>query len=642
MKKCNGSITIFLSLIMMVFFTLICVILESARVSSAAARAESITHTAIDSCFAMYGREVFEDYGVMLLFAEDDELKNNIVNIGELNCDTSNNRVYGGMNMFRMNIRETDLSNIVHIVDKDGEIFANQVCDYMKYRIPKDVLDKLIKKSEDTIQGEAAGEECEKINECNKLMEKVEKDLIEMKKNCGYLLNIKETLGEHINNMKISGAASYGKYVSWHDDVKEYLGQIVYYGEQFSKDCDIARSNISVRITQLGKEKDKYSSDVYDTMMNELNTMKNNVSIENGDMYGAVECCNKGKNLLTILSSVQAGVEKYKDSQFKEVKYLEEIEKYIPQFITDGMDISIGSLGDGDGENVYEKQVKSLMEAGVLALVVNGKEGVSDKSVSQAVTLPSFGQYNKSAKWNSWKGVSEAGNKVLMSEYAIQHFGSYINKKEGPIDYQIEYIISGKLNDKENLADVAERIIMFRTGFNFISLLKDGEKRDEAYAAALAIAGATGIPAIVRVVQFGIMFAWSSAESVVDTRNILAGKKVALVKSKDEWNLSLTSLANINGAQKESDDKNGLAYEDYLWAMLYGMNKVDASYRIMDLIQMNVCRKYNRDFLMSKCIVSADVKCTYDIDSVFAGIIIGNGIPNGKTHSVTVKESYGY
>ena len=57
----KGSITIFLAMIFTVLLAFVCVLLENARVSSAASKAEGITYMGLDSCFAEYAKELFEN-----------------------------------------------------------------------------------------------------------------------------------------------------------------------------------------------------------------------------------------------------------------------------------------------------------------------------------------------------------------------------------------------------------------------------------------------------------------------------------------------------------------------------------------------------------------------------------------------------
>lgn len=70
----NGGITIFLSIIMLFIFALIGTLVESARVSAANIRLAQTTRISINSVFSEYAEEVFRDYGIFLLWKDENEI----------------------------------------------------------------------------------------------------------------------------------------------------------------------------------------------------------------------------------------------------------------------------------------------------------------------------------------------------------------------------------------------------------------------------------------------------------------------------------------------------------------------------------------------------------------------------------------
>ena len=63
-QKRNGSITLFLSLIILIVISLVLTSVENARISSAYTRENEISYMALDSCFSSYAKEVFDEYPV--------------------------------------------------------------------------------------------------------------------------------------------------------------------------------------------------------------------------------------------------------------------------------------------------------------------------------------------------------------------------------------------------------------------------------------------------------------------------------------------------------------------------------------------------------------------------------------------------
>ncbi len=84
------------------------------------------------------------------------------------------------------------------------------------------------------------------------------------------------------------------------------------------------------------------------------------------------------------------------------------------------------------------------------------------------------------------KNTDKAKEKLLFNEYIMQNFtqASKENISEYPdsdeknrsLDYEIEYIISGKSSDKENLESVVTKIFFIRMALNYVYLMGDSVK----------------------------------------------------------------------------------------------------------------------------------------------------------------------
>ena len=66
--KVKGSITIYLSMILISVMLLVNVIGESARISAVQAQIKNYTYMSAESALAGYGRQVYEDYGILLVW----------------------------------------------------------------------------------------------------------------------------------------------------------------------------------------------------------------------------------------------------------------------------------------------------------------------------------------------------------------------------------------------------------------------------------------------------------------------------------------------------------------------------------------------------------------------------------------------
>jgi len=133
MNRTKGSITIFLCLVITVIMSLVCTVVESARVHAARSYARSLTYMAMEYQFANYARQVFEDYGLLTIWEQGDikeEIKNYI--------NRSNNKVDlsdEALDMSQLTVSNLDNSQFERVTDNGGDAMVNQILDYEKYEI---------------------------------------------------------------------------------------------------------------------------------------------------------------------------------------------------------------------------------------------------------------------------------------------------------------------------------------------------------------------------------------------------------------------------------------------------------------------------------------------------------------------------
>jgi actin-like ATPase involved in cell morphogenesis len=74
-NKNKGSITIFLSMILLVVVSIVFATTELGRIEVGHTMASRVTYMAEDSCFSQYVKEIYEDYGIMCLWMNEEELQ---------------------------------------------------------------------------------------------------------------------------------------------------------------------------------------------------------------------------------------------------------------------------------------------------------------------------------------------------------------------------------------------------------------------------------------------------------------------------------------------------------------------------------------------------------------------------------------
>lgn len=190
---------------------------------------------------------------------------------------------------------------------------------------------------------------------------------------------------------------------------------------------------------------------------------------------------------------------------------------------------------------------------------------------------------------------------VMLYAEKYFHYLTDSSKKEGT-KYEIEYLISGKDSERENLSQVLWKMIALRFLTNASCVYKDPAKQKEAMLLATSILGITGLPPVVSVAKNLLLLALAYGESVIDVRNLSEGKKVPVLKTPSNWQLSFSQLATLNCKRKPV--KDGMEYKDYLILLLILQKDKRLKYfRMMDLIEGNVKRKVV-EFKLDQCISS--------------------------------------
>lgn len=297
--------------------------------------------------------------------------------------------------------------------------------------------------------------------------------------------------------------------------------------------------------------------------------------------------------------------------------------KYASENLTSGGDTD-EDLSDIDADSFVSSissTIGHFIENSLLSCIVENPSTVSSLSIDKT-TLPSvtcdLTIDGVNASYGYYKDESEATyEKACFCEYITYTFGNYVNpSEESALKYQTEYILSGSSDDDTNLINTALQLIALRTGFNMIHLLTDESKYNAAWKISQA---ASSIPLAPYIIQATILTVWATAESIIDVRDLLSGKPVPLIKNDEQWSLSLQGLKRFSkNSSSVNDGKSGLTYERYLEMLLVFQNNISTYYRTLDLIQMDICKEYSKDFRISACVTGIDATYTYSLPSLLS------------------------
>ena len=282
----------------------------------------------------------------------------------------------------------------------------------------------------------------------------------------------------------------------------------------------------------------------------------------------------------------------------------------------EGQDVSEdqASLPEGNPFGCLEQIEKS----GVLSLVMPEEMELSGLEIEQAGQASVRSLASGSGTFPHRQGMDGLEEKLLFNEYVLKTFGNAVSAQEEEdgspgrtLSYEAEYILGGKASDRENLEAVLLKIFFIRMAMNYIYLLGDSAKRGEATALAAVIAAALLIPEGTEVIEQLILVAWAAGESIVDIRTLLGGKRAALMKSADTWQVSLASLLTLgSGADGLSgeDAAGGISYEDYLRIFLFFGNTDEVTMRTVDRVEENLASEHGLSVLRAdQCVTKIEL-----------------------------------
>lgn len=228
------------------------------------------------------------------------------------------------------------------------------------------------------------------------------------------------------------------------------------------------------------------------------------------------------------------------------------------------------------------KMVAELKKQGILSLVLEKTDKVSSKVIDLDTTI---GKRKLHTGSNSLKHVSQSlDERLWLNLYRQEYLKNYTSAEDdqAALQYELEYLVAGKGEDRKNLESVCNQLVLLRTVPNFIKNRKDPEVRAKALSIATALAGVTAMPAILKPIEEGIICAYSYMDALEDVKKLLKGEKV-----------------------------DGIKYRDYVLLILMARSEATTMKRTMDIMEKNA------DVKLDEVIVRVKLNFTYKVPPVF-------------------------
>ena len=284
--------------------------------------------------------------------------------------------------------------------------------------------------------------------------------------------------------------------------------------------------------------------------------------------------------------------------------------------------------------------IAKVREQSVLSLVMPRENPLSTLSVSLDNHASKRTLRTGRGEFPSRENISGIEQRLLYREYVIEKFDHATSKldeedwevstqeNQRNLAYEIEYILEGQGSDIQNLERVVAKILLIRMGLNLTHLLTDREKMRQVRSLALKLSAKA--PMLKPIIEIALIAAWAFGESIMDIRTLMKGDKVPILKTKDNWQLSLANLEKLGTPEDRlagrNDDK-GMSYEDFLRVFLFTSNSNRITMRTIDRVEQNMQVELEKDFFrVDNCISKVRVSnratirsdITYDFPLYFS------------------------
>ena len=600
--KFKGQITIFLSMILLCVFGLICSLLESARMAGERCYLEMAAYSALDSVMSQYHLPLWEEYRVLgVEYIEEQAVESEFGKYFDEYLKT--------LNWYADDLDFVKADEIIHLTDRNGRYMEQQILDFMKYGIW--TLDIDPNKAENLNQ---TIKEAKRVNEVSKRMEEQTRDAWKLERILGQIQDcLKEQETDYQRAAMALESGDGSGFLKAAEDLTDGLEKIPTLVKNYGKQADKLMEKMQEVRTEYEEKRQDMGESVQEVLLDELARYESYVS-KSGERRQEVErlpqLAQKQQSLLSQIMEEAAEVMEYIENwEPEEGGSLDEEELWVPVRNHFGeyqiLQISYTAGGKDTESEGLLNQIRRAAESGILQLVLPEGEKVSE-GIIETAGIPSknssLSEDAKTERHDEPKGIKSAADKALTAEYIGHFFTDFCSENKKEFQYEIEYILYGSPIDGSNLSSSVTRLLAVREGLNLIHILTDPQKRQEAETLASAIVGAAGFAPLIGITAFFIMGIWALGESLVDVKQLLSGGKVPLWKDDQSWNLGIKELLDLGrtGTIPQKEGGEGFDYTDYLKLFFVLMPTKEIIYRMMDMMQINITRR-EEGFLMSRC-----------------------------------------
>lgn len=295
--------------------------------------------------------------------------------------------------------------------------------------------------------------------------------------------------------------------------------------------------------------------------------------------------------------------------------------------------------------DLIKEKIRLLLKDELMLIVFENTSALSNNTIDKNI-LPSLTSSLSAEQISIHEGYIEdpepyiTSERIWFAEYISMFFSNYLSSSgNGSLNYEIEYIINGSDSDIDNLYNTTLKLVAMRATLNACHIFSSSQKLTEIRNIASYLSA--NIPVAYAVIETTLISSWSIAEAVIDVKDLYHGKKVQIIKDSSHWTLSINNITKLNKDTISKNDGNyGYDYSFYLKLLLTAQEEICLRFRTMDLIQDNICQKYNDTFRLSNCICEYDSSFVYKSNYIFANIIPYSSVRFPNEYTINTHYNY--
>lgn len=692
--KGKASVTVYFSLIIVILLAVMTTTVESARLAGIRVRCQSAAALGLESLFADYAAPLFEEYGLLFLESsygtgDKEAYLERYKDYISYNTDCNQERLLLECDFYRSELIEVFPETVVYATDGEGKPLEGQICSAVAGDIPVTLFEELLERVELSNQCgllteffDGINQMSDKVSKVDKAVQKIYEKLEELKR---FRLDFEQDrvdLERLIARLDSAWEMYEGAFTPEEEEeawesvreceeriadlreeildrqermqkiVKTAVNQEEIYAE---KTREVADELVRMHRELIEENAQKVRTEIAEAIEKQISELKRYSGGE-GDIYQVQAVESPLRECKEILEENIQAIKEAGSNENKLLTVLESRSNSLAGLNIPQLQVLFDNSNQGESKKEVLQTIKEIVGQGIMGFVMEGKD-ISSASLEEE-GLPSR-EYEKETgiltifkellySENLPSELLDMGkNAILTDEYVFRYFSTFTEKKENEhvLSYEAEYILNGNLSDKQNLEETIHQMVLLRTGMNLIYLLSNTESCRQAQMLAMSVIGFTGMMGLVRITQLLLLAAWAYAEALFDVKELVNGGKVVFLKTESDWKLSINSLKNFGKDvfALQTEKEAGLSYKDYLHILLLKENQSRKLYRIMDLLQVNLCSGGWEGFRMDNCIGALQLKTDFLAMPLFLNLSPSiNWGRQSQGYKVQTVQSYAY